>query len=237
MSTMEEKIVSEIHKVKECKDKNKFLLPDNELEECLSLFSDDYAPQYFHMQNQDTSTNSSQQPHIPPQPQPQPSTSIFELNPSSILNAQPEGQQIFHSPQQETFSEIQPILQHPAQSLLSTQPPISLQPRLSTDTERKIQQLLCMQRYKDVSKAGELAVRLAVIIIGENTLRQSGLGDNQGKLNPLDDKKMEEIEGIVKRVYKGKGNIDYIWKEKCRTAISKKCQRLRNSSGHLQHSF
>lgn len=61
-------------------------------------------------------------------------------------------------------------------------------------------------------------------------MRRSGLGDNQGKLNPLDDKKMNEIKGIVKKVYKGKGNIGNIWREKCRTAISKKCQRLRSTS-------
>ena len=73
-----------------------------------------------------------------------------------------------------------------------------------------------------------MAVRLAVIIFGNSVLKQSGLGDNQGKLAPLEQDKMSKIEEIIKRVYHGKGNVEKIWKDKCRTAISKKCQRLRS---------
>ena len=65
------------------------------------------------------------------------------------------------------------------------------------------------------------------MLIGEDVMKRSGLGDNQGKLQPLDSAKMQEIEDIVKRMYQGKGNVERMWKEKCRTAIAKKCQRLR----------
>lgn len=92
----------------------------------------------------------------------------------------------------------------------------------------KPQNLLCKQRYQDITKAGELAVRLAVIMFGTEVMKISGLSDNQGKSVPLNEEKMREIEDIVKRMYCGKGNTDKIWKEKCRNAIAKKCQRLRN---------
>ena len=91
----------------------------------------------------------------------------------------------------------------------------------------KPQNLLCKQRYQDITKAGELAVRLAVIMFGTEVMKISGLSDNQGKLVPLNEEKMREIEDIVKHMYCGKGNTDKIWKEKCRKAIAK-CQHLRN---------
>ena len=52
-------------------------------------------------------------------------------------------------------------------------------------------------------------------------MKISGLGDNRGKLQPLDAAKMNEIEDIVKQMYRKKGNIDIIWKTKYRTAIAK----------------
>ncbi len=85
-----------------------------------------------------------------------------------------------------------------------------------------------MHKYQEVTKAGELAVQLAVVLFGTETMRRSGLSGNQGKLKALDDEKMSEIEDIIKRVYRGKGNVNDIWKDKCRVAIAKKCQRLRN---------
>ena len=67
-------------------------------------------------------------------------------------------------------------------------------------------QKMCKQRYQDITKAGELAVRLAVIMFGIEVMKISGLGDNQRKLFSLYEEKMREIEDIVKRMYRGKGN-------------------------------
>jgi hypothetical protein len=78
-----------------------------------------------------------------------------------------------------------------------------------------------------VSKAGELVVHLAVVFFGKDTLKISGLGENRGKLNRLNDKKMRETESVVKQICKGKGDVEQIW-EKCRVAIAKKCQRQRS---------
>ena len=70
----------------------------------------------------------------------------------------------------------------------------------ATPEARKIQNLLCKQRYQDVAKAGELTVRLAVIMFGEETLKKCGLSDNQGKLIPLNETRIAEIEDVIKRL-------------------------------------
>ena len=51
-------------------------------------------------------------------------------------------------------------------------------------------------------------------------MKRSGLGDNQGKLRTLYEKKMKEIENIV---YIAKADVASVW-SKCQIAIAKKCQ-------------
>ena len=86
-------------------------------------------------------------------------------------------------------------------------PPTAWQIQLPETPKPK---LLCKQRYQDITKAGELAVRLAVILLGTEVMKIIGLGDNQGKLVPLNEEKMREIEDIVKHMYRGKSNTDKI---------------------------
>ena len=74
-------------------------------------------------------------------------------------------------------------------------------------------------------------------MFGTEVTKISGLGDNQGKLVPPNEEKMREIEDIVKRMYRGKGNRDKIWKEKCCNAIAKKCQCLRNQGPKYTHAY
>ena len=116
-----------------------------------------------------------------------------------------------------------------SQRVLVTPPPYHTwdlnQP--TTPLQQKIKKLTSAPKYQDSSKAGELAVRIAVILFGEDVMRRSGLGDNQGKLCALDENKMKEIENIVTRVYITKADVASIW-NKCRIAIAKKCQRLRH---------
>lgn len=97
--------------------------------------------------------------------------------------------------------------------------------------QQKIQKLLNVPRYQDYTKAGELAVRLAVLLVGEDVMKHSGLGDNKGKLRALDETKLQEIEDIVKQMYRGRGDVEGIW-TKCRIAVAKKCQRTYNHN-HL----
>ena len=68
-------------------------------------------------------------------------------------------------------------------------------------------------------------------------MKISGLGDNQGKLDRLNEEKVKEIEDIMKRMYRGKGNTDKIWKETCCNAIAKKCQCLRNQGPKYTHAY
>ena len=182
---MEDKIISEIRGSKQAAVavQPEFTPLDQDLEDCLSMFSDDFKSPSFQ--------------------QPQPTAPIPMTSPST------------------TFCDDSLKIPPPPP------PPYAWeQPRIPV--QQKIQKLLCSARYRGLEKAGELAVQLAVLLIGEGVMKRSGLGDHQGKLRPLDENKMGEIEDIIKRVYRGHGeDVDKIWKFKCRTAIAKKCQRLR----------
>ena len=231
---MEDKIISEIRlhsKGKETTvpDQDTLGLNNTDLEDCLSILSSEPHPIGSSMNiYQPASQNFSLQPSLVASPQVPSTSSLLQdqflglsqsLSPS-LLQSLPQPQ--FTPQLQPPQPQAQP--QTPSYYL----PPLQTTESPRTPVQQQIQKLLCAERYKNVAKAGEFAVRLAVIFYGEDTLKRSGLGDNQGKLNPLDSGKMEEIEAIIKRVYRGKGNIEQIWKEKCRTAIAKKCQRLRS---------
>ena len=76
---------------------------------------------------------------------------------------------------------------------------------------------------------GRLAVALAVHMFGEKVLLVSSVTGDHGRCKALDEEKISEIEVIV-AMYQGKVNdIEQLWKG-CKTAISKKCQSLRNSA-------
>lgn len=114
------------------------------------------------------------------------------------------------------------------------QPPVAWE-QPCTPTQQKVQKLLCSARYRHHEKAGELAIQMAVLLIREEVLKISGLGSHHGKLRPLDERKMDEIEDMIKRHYRGQGgDTDKVWK-KCRVAIAKKCQRLRAKSQTASH--
>lgn len=203
---MEQNIISEIHHLQNQQQHQQqgedfqdlnFHLNDDEFEECLSLLSSNFQ------------APSTSQPLISV-PSSSPSYTPYAPHTSYTPNIPPP-------PVPQDFQMFQTTPPRPSQKK-----PLSLTP-----LQQKIRQLLCVQRYQDVSKAGELAVRLAVLLFGNETLKRSGLGDFQGKLRALDAKKMTEIEDTIKTAYKGKGNLNTIW-NKCHVAIAKKCQRLRS---------
>ena len=102
-----------------------------------------------------------------------PSAASSSYNPSPPYNPPPLP---YHPPvASPSYSSSYPMT--PQRQTVWTQP--------LTPVEDKVQKLLHSSRYQDVSKAGELAVRNAVILIWEDVMRRSGLGDNKGYYDPL----------------------------------------------------
>ena len=202
ISEMEGRLISEIKCIQPAIHPQPNFGYDPDVEECLSLLSSNVHPS---------------------------GSSVIEPSTCNYYQEIPSSSQVpFQHPIQDSQPQL-PDVQQQIQVYNMSPPPTAWQIQLpETPKPQKIQNLLCKQRYQDITKAGELAVRLAVIMFGTEVMKISGLGDNQGKLVPLNEEKMREIEDIVKRMYRGKGNTDKIWKGKCRNAIAKKCERLRN---------
>ena len=110
-----------------------------------------------------------------------------------------------------------------------SQLPFSLQIDLPTTPQgEKIEKILKQRLFKEPSNAGRLAVRLASdIFFDEKTLGESSLTGDHGKLKVLDEQRIGDIEDIVVRMYRGKVTDIKETLDKCREAISKKCQRIR----------
>ena len=70
---------------------------------------------------------------------------------------------------------------------MTTSPPLLLPFTPHTPVQQRIEKLLSSSKYYCVTKAGELAVQLAVPMIGPDVMKRSGLGDHQGKLRALDE--------------------------------------------------
>ena len=94
----------------------------------------------------------------------------------------------------------------------------------NTPVAQKIRRIIRQEKYQSVEKAGALARALALATIGPDVLVRSGLQEDgaHGTFLPLDEAKMQQIQAIIQRVYKGKAN----WKQ-CRISIGKKYQQLR----------
>ena len=97
-----------------------------------------------------------------------------------------------------------------------------------TSKGEKIRRITGNRKYKDVSKAGRVAVALATeVYFSNDILRKSGLTSDHGRLEVLDSESMAEIEDIIRNYYRTKvQNTDDVW-AKARMAIGKKCQSLR----------
>ena len=58
------------------------------------------------------------------------------------------------------------------------------------------------RKYRDVSKAGRLAVALAnKVYFNNDVLRKSGLTSDHGRLEVLDPVSIEEIEDVIREYY------------------------------------
>ena len=69
----------------------------------------------------------------------------------------------------------------------------------------KIRRIVGNRKYKDVSKAGRMAVALATeVYFSNDVLRKSGLTSDHGRLEVLDQASMAEIEDVIRQYYKTK---------------------------------
>ncbi len=105
-------------------------------------------------------------------------------------------------------------------------------PLPTTPQGKKIEKIIRQKRYEDAKNAGRLARALATdVFFGNEVLRLSsptgnGMWNNV-QLQKLADEKMEEIEDIIRCLYRSKvKNVHSLW-EGCRISIGKKCQSLR----------
>ena len=91
-----------------------------------------------------------------------------------------------------------------------------------TSKGEKIRRITGNRKYKDVSKAGRVAVALATeVYFSNDILRKSGLTSDHGRLEVLDSESMAEIEDIIRNYYRTKvRNTDDVW-AKARMAIAK----------------
>ena len=101
----------------------------------------------------------------------------------------------------------------------------------TTPKADKIEKIIKQRLFRDPTKAGRLATRLAMeVFFDEKTLGESSLAGDRGKLNVLDEGKMADIEDIIVRMYRGKVKDIGKTVEKCREAVNKKCQYIRAQS-------
>ena len=98
----------------------------------------------------------------------------------------------------------------------------------STPRGKKIERIVRDRAYHNHNNAGKLAVKLACqVFFTERVMAASFITGDRGRLEVLDADKLDEIEDIVVRMYRGKvRDIPGLW-ETCKRAISKKCQNLR----------
>ncbi len=71
-----------------------------------------------------------------------------------------------------------------------------------TPQERKIERIVRQALYQDIRNTGRLAIALARQVFFSNTeMRASSLGGHLGKYDVLDERKLEQIQDIIMRMY------------------------------------
>ena len=98
----------------------------------------------------------------------------------------------------------------------------------TTPQQSKIDKIVKIRAYQNPASAGNMAVQLALqVFFDKNILKASSFTGDRGRLHILDPEKVDEIEDVIIRMYRGKvKDTNSLW-ESCKRAISKKCKNLR----------